>query len=208
MGLGTSQSGSVQTIVSLDGVSCNQSLSPAGNTICKPTAPLPAANAGTLTTRTSNTQGVFTFTAAAPIQGTETIALFWPGGYVYDATINSFTGTAGAVLTVTFTVPGGQTALPAASTAGQIATAQDVTNSVSIVGADVQQLLITSTQPGICELLDATPAQQRLSVIAAAGAFDSWAGGSSPPWTDTVVKARMYNNSLTTATMTVVALLA
>jgi hypothetical protein len=208
MTLATAQTGSVQTIASLDGLSCNQQIQPAGNTVCKPSATLPAANPGTLTTRTSSTQGVFTFTAAANIQGTETIALFWNGGYVYDATINSFTGSAGAVLTVTFTVPGGQTALPAATTAGQIATAQDVTNSVSIVGADVQQLLVTSTQPGLCELLDATPAQQRLSVITVAGGFDSWAGGGSQPWTDTVVKARMYNNSTTAAVMTVAALLA
>ena len=97
--------------------------------------------------------------------------------------------------------------MPALNTSLLVATAQDVTNSVSIVGADIQQLLITSTQPGLCELLDATPAQQRLSVITAGGGFDSWAGGTQP-WTDTVVKARMYNNSTSTATMTVAALLA
>jgi hypothetical protein len=187
MTIAAAQMGNIQGIASLDGVTV-----------------------GTLTTRTSSTQGVFTFTSAAPIQGTETIALFWNGGYVYDCTINSFTGVAGAVLTVTFTVPGGQTALPVATTAGLVSINTDVTNSVSIVGSDLQMLLITSTQPGLCELLDSVPTQRRLSLIAAAGGSDVWpqTAGQAVPFSQTIVTARMYNNSQTQATMTVVALLA
>ena len=198
--------GSIQTIVNLDGVLVTNTLQPGGNTICKPLGSLPPGlpSSGNWT-RTSDTVATdVTFTAHG-LAGTENVALFWNGGYCYDVAVTVVDPN-----TLTLTVPAGQIPLPAANTAMLLAVAQDVTNSVSIVGSDLQQLLITSTQPGICELLDATPAQQRLSVIAVAGGSDFWptATDQTPPFSQTVVKARMYNNSQTSAVMTVVALLA
>lgn len=207
MTLATAQTGLVQNIVSLDGVSVNQTLAPAGNTVCKPIGSLPAAKLSSGNwTRTSNTVATSVTVTAHGLAGTEKLAIFWEGGYCYDCTL-----TVGDANTITITTPGGaQTVLPAANTVLTIAVAQDVTNSVSIVGSDLQMLVITSTQAGICELLDSGPTQRRLSVITASGGVDYWptVAGQAVPFSQTVITARMYNNSQTPATMTVVALLA
>ena len=105
MTLAPAQTGSVQTIVSLDGISVNQSVQPAGNTVCKPSGALPAAFSGSLTTRSSGTAGVITFPSAVALQGTETIALFW-SGYIYDIPPADWSitgGTAGAATAITIT---------------------------------------------------------------------------------------------------------
>jgi len=198
--------GTIQTLVSLDGISINNSFNPAGNTPIKPTGQLPAAQQSSGNwTRTSATVATgVTFTAHG-LAGTEKVALFWASSYVYDCTVTVVDAN-----TLTITVPGGQTALPAANTVMLLSVATDVTNSVTIVGSDLQMLLITSTQPGLCELLDSGPTQRRLSVLTFAGAADYWptTAGQSVPFTQTVITCRMYNNSQTPATMTVVAMVA
>jgi hypothetical protein len=206
MTLAAGQTGSIQLTLTLDGLSVNVGIAPAGNTVSRPSATLPAAlaSSGNWTRSSATVATSVTFTAHG-LAGTELVALFWDGGYVYDCTVTVVNPN-----TLTITVPGGQTALPAANTPLLLAVAQDVTNSVSIVGSNLQQLLITSTQPGLCELLDSGPTQRRLSVLTAAAPADYWptAAGQAVPFSQTVVKARMYNNSQTAAVMTAAALLA
>jgi len=174
-----------------------------------------AALAGTITA------GTVTLSAAATFAGTEKVALYWTVAgvnyYRYDCTIAGGTGT-------TFAITGGSgTALPTSGQAILLATNQDLTlaaQGVSILGDNLQQLLATSTQPGLVEWLSAAPAQQRLSFLPAGGSFDTWptaAGQAAPPsggaganWTaaTTVTTLRFWNFSTTTATMQVSALLA
>lgn len=223
MTLATSQTGTIQTIASLDGVSTNATVNPAGNTICKPTGSLPAAVAGSVASQSGCTILVPTGTLVAA----QVVAVFWTVAGVlnaiYDMTVASVS-TASPNDTVTLTNSGGTlgpanyyassgsapTGLPANATGLNVAIAQDVTNSVSIVGSDLQMLLITSTQQGLCELFDSGPTERLFEPILAAGGFYSWPSyaGQSVPFSQTVVKARMYNAALTAATMTVAALLA
>jgi hypothetical protein len=214
MTLATSQTGQIQTLASLDGVSTNSTVNPAGNTVQKPIGALPAGSYGQLTTHSSSTAGVFTFSAPANLQGTEMLAIFWADGtYITDIPNTDWSitaGTAGAATAITITaLPGSQT-LDALNTYGIVAPAQNVTNSVSIVGSDAQMLLITSTQPGLCELL-AGGTVELTAVIVTANGFYSWpqySGQTNPISGSTITVARMYNNSQTAATMTVAALLA
>jgi len=217
-----SQFGSIQTIVSLDGVSVTVALTPGGNTPIKPTGALAAAIAATIASQSSCTLTVPTGSLTVG----QSVAVFWTAGGVamgaYDATVSAVT-TASPNDTVTLTNVGGTltasyfaasgsapTSLPANGTSVLVSIATDITNSVEIVGSDLQMLLITSNQPGLCELFDSVPTQRRLSYIGSGGGADYWptAAGQSVPFSQTVVRARMYNNSLSAATMTVVALAA
>jgi hypothetical protein len=70
-------------------------------------------------------------------------------------------------------------------------------------------LLIASPQPGLCELVDVMQGQQLLTMIPGGGAYYfPTTAGQPVPFTATVGAARMWNNSTSRATMTVLALLA
>jgi len=56
----------------------------------RPDEPVPAAQAGSLTTRTTDTTGVVTISGHG-IADTETIAIFWSGGSRYNVDIDSVT---------------------------------------------------------------------------------------------------------------------
>ena len=136
----------------------------------------PAAMAGTIT------GGAITLGASATFAGSEKVAVYWTVAgvnfYRYDVTIASGTGTS-------FALSGGTgTALPSGAQGVSLAVNQDVTDDVSLTGNNVQQLLVTSTQPGLVEWLNATPAQDRLSYLPAAGPYETWPSGpaqSGPP---------------------------
>lgn len=73
---------------------------------------IPAAEAGSLTTRTSDTAGTITMDDAGhSIQTGDVIDIYWSGGVAYGATVGTVSGTS-----VPFTGASGD-ALPAASTA-------------------------------------------------------------------------------------------
>ena len=173
------------------------------------------------------------------------LAVFWTtsGGTIlnacFDCAVTSATVTSG-VNAVTLTQSGGTgqptgahywassgsapTALPAATTAISVAIAQDVTDGVSIPAGNsvynIQQLIATSTQPGLVEWLTAAGgSQERLSAPRTAGAFDTWptsaaqvgaanptggagnSGNSTGAWTNntTVTDIRFYNLGSTLA---------
>ncbi len=209
MSITGAKAGSLQSSVSCAGVTASAVLATQGGTALNFAITAPAALSGALTS------GTFTIanSGTATFAGTEKVCVFWTVGgvnyYRYDCTISSGTSQN------TFTISAGTgTALPSGGQAVLVATNQDITDGVSITGNNVQQLLVTSSQPGLVEWLNATPAQDRLSLLSAANSYDTWptaAGQSAPPsgaigtWTgsDTVVTIRCWNNSTSTATMQV-----
>ncbi|MGO8691632.1 MAG: hypothetical protein ACLQLG_18590 [Thermoguttaceae bacterium] len=210
------KSGNYQVNVNCAGISASMNLPFLGSASPPFGINAPAALSGTVLS-----QGGDTLTVADPglVLAAQTVAVFW---YVlgvlhavYDIAVSSVTSP-GAAETVALDMTGakylvsGDTGLPANATAITVAVAQDVTDGVSITGANLQQLLATSSQPGIVEWLDATPATQRVSTISAAQGLDTWPSGANQaqPWTDTVVKIRCYNAGTSSANMQAGAILA
>ena len=203
--------GSVNSSMSLDGVTGSQSLAPTG-TLIEKSSPLTLAPALQCSTwaRTSDTVAVFT--VANTLSNGNKVAIFWAAGYVTDAVV-SLASSSGFTATVSnLVLPGGstaQTVLPLANTAVNIGLLTQATG-LSIVGSALQQLLVQSTQPGLVELFDnsGTPVIRRTSIITTANGFDGWptSAGQAVPFTQTIVTVNFYNNSANTAIMQVVAL--
>ena len=209
--------GSVNSSASLDGVSGSQPLAPQGTLIQKssPMA-LPPALPCTTWARTSNTVGVFTV-ANTLVNGNK-VAVSWvdsSGNQQYCA--DGVVSTQGASPTITFSarnlLVGGstaQTVLPAANYPVLISLLTQATG-LNIIGSDLDQLLIQSTQPALVELFDntGTPVLCRTSVITTNNGFDGWptTQGQAVPFSNTIVTANFYNMSVNTAITQVVALL-
>jgi hypothetical protein len=91
-----------------------------------------------------------------------------------------------------------------------VSVAQDITVGVDIVGANLQQLQISSTQPGLIELFDATPTERLIVGLPLATSFYAWPTslGQSVPFSQTITKVRFYNNSAAAANANCLALMA
>ena len=208
MPLSGAEQGNFQTNVNCAGVSASVNIPTVGSA-----APNWSINAPPAVSGTMGSSGAFTAASSVTYAGTEKVAVFWTiagvNYYRYDCTITGGTGTA-------FTISGGSgSALPSGGQAVNVATNQDITgaNGLSLPGNNIQQLLVTSSQPSLVEWLSVTPTQERLSLIATANGCDTWpssSGQSAPPvggaganWTsgDTVVTIRCWNNSANTATI-------
>jgi hypothetical protein len=208
--------GSINSSASLDGVTGSQPLAPTGTLIQKSSPMTLPAAIPCSTWVNSGSNLIATITVANPgtaIGDGNLVAIFWANGWVADALISSAT-TSGYVATVSNRLlPGGstaQTALPATNTPILISQLTQATG-LSIWGSELDQLLVQSTQPGLVELFDnaGSPVIRRTSVITSNNGFDGWptAAGEAVPFTQTVVTANFYNNSLNTAITQVVALL-
>jgi hypothetical protein len=203
--------GTYNSSASLDGVVGSQPLAPSGNLINK-ASPTPLAAALTCSTWVnSGSNLIATCTVTNTLTNGDLVAIFWSGGYVTDALVSSAT-TSGFVATVSnLLLPGGstaQTALPATNTPILISQVTQVTG-LSIVGSNLQQLLVQSTQPGLVELFDNSAVIQRTSIITIPNGFDGWPtyAGQALPFTSDVIALNIYNNSTNTAVTNVVALL-
>jgi len=194
--------GNVQVFASLDGVSINQTITCVGSAVNKPSLRLPAALAGELTARSSDTVGIITFAEAHGLTS-ETLAVFWEGGRAYQVSI---TGHDSLTLNVNASVGD---ALPALNSLVTVAPAQEVADGVSIPGADIEELLIQGTQYGLCVLIDGSAANKLVADIDADTPHYTWpvAEGQAKPFSGTVVKVQMYNAATQASTMTVAALL-
>jgi len=218
--------GSVLSTVSLDGVTATVPLTPNGSVVAKAAPSVVNASkfsvaAGAVvydnyaavsgmwgatwggavvwtpsgTGSTGASYNIAAVTLANSLTGAEKIAVFWTAGGVayrnYDGVISSLSG---AGFTVTF--PSGQTALPA--TGATVILATNIDADMTFNGNILQQLLITSTQPGLVNLMDGGSIVRRSSVIAAAGSYDGWptAAGQTTPIAYTIAEARFYNNSI------------
>lgn len=196
------ETGALQVLANCAGVSATGSSTYTGSAGLRWGVNAPAALSGTITT------GTITLGSTATFAGTEKVCVFWTVAgvdyYRYDCTIAGGTGTSFAI------TDGAGTALPDGGQAVTLATNQDVTDSVSINGDNIKQLLATSTQKGLVEWLTVTPTQQRLSIIPAASGYDTWplnAGTTAPPsgWSaaTTVVTLRFWNAATSAARMEV-----
>ena len=203
--------GSINSSMSLDGVTGSQPLAPVG-TLIEKSSPmtLPAALQCSTWARTSDTIGVFTV-ANGLVNGNK-VAIFWTNGYVVDAVVSLASSSSFTATVSNLQLPGGstaQTVLPLANTPVNIGLLTQATG-LSIIGSALQQLLVQSTQPGLVELFDnsGTPVIRRTSIISTPNGFDGWptAAGQAVPFSQTVVTCNFYNSSSNTAIMQVVAL--
>jgi len=196
--------GSVQTLASLGGDSGSTSFAPVGPTLMKASAVLPAGLAATLTTRTSDTVGIFTTAIPHGLAGTETLCIFWPAGKAIPCSI-----TAHDSLTFTILAAGGD-ALPDKDTVCIASVAQEIVNNFAFTGADLQQLLVTALQPGVADIQSTGPVSRLQAVISATAPYYSWptVQGQAVPFSQAVVMVYMYNNSLVASEMKVNALCA
>ena len=104
--------GSYNTILSAGGVSISSNIQRTKDTGAGGEYTLPVAQAGTLTTRTSDTVGEVTMTSGSHTITTAAIVdIYWDGGVRYGVTVGTVSGTA-----VPFTLGSGYN-LPSASTA-------------------------------------------------------------------------------------------
>ena len=226
------KSGSLQTQVNCAGISVNGNLGVSGSTDPSYGVTAPAALLGTIG---SNGASSCTLPLTDPSQTVSTstkLAVFWTtnGGATLNACYDLSVSSASFVNptnTATITQSGGiptsgsfwassgaaPSALPANGTLISVAVNIDLTQAsqgVTIPGGSggaIQQLLATSTQPGLIEWLKAAGStQERLSAITAAGGYDTWptaasqlgslpSGGGGANWTssDTVTVLRFYN---------------
>ena len=101
---------------------------------------LPAAEAGTLSTRTSDTAGTATLGAAHGILTGDIVDIYWAGGVAYGATVGTVSGTS-----VPFTLASGDV-LPAQDTAINMDTQTEINTDFD--GDDMKMLAVVSTKRG------------------------------------------------------------
>lgn len=193
------KTGSLQTLVSSGGVSGNTTLSVVGTSNPGAAIIAPAGLVGTVLSAAAGT-----LTVADPLglitvggQSSFYLAVFWTtnAGATLNACFDFQYSTVSGSGTITITCTGGTasptgakywassgafpTSLPANSYSIVVALATDVTDGISIPAGSgtflIQQLLATSTQPGLVEyLVSAAGALERLSPLLTANAFDTW----------------------------------
>ena len=227
------RSGSLQTLVNVSGVAVNTTLNQNGSGSPSWSITAPAALIGTIGTNGSSSCTLVLTDPSATVTTSVKLAVFWLVGGVlqacYDLAVASVAGTTTATITQSGSVPtsgsfwaasgSAPTALPANGTAISVAVNQDLTQAadgVSIpggTGANILQLVATSTQPGLIEWLHAAGGtQERLSAIITAQGFDTWptaisqvgampTGGAGANWTssDVCTVLRFYNLGSTVA---------
>jgi hypothetical protein len=99
-------------------------------TVSASQVPLPQGRAGTLSTRTSDSVGIATVASGHGITTSDTVAVFWVGGYRYGVAVSASDST-----TISLGSGGAGDNLPAATT--PIVVAKEVTVSFAIDGDDI-----------------------------------------------------------------------
>lgn len=214
--------GSMNSTATLDGVTGTNPIAPNGSLVIKsaPTV-LPVAVAFSTTyTKTSDTIADFAGLTGSTFDNGNIVAIFWTGGYCLNGLVSAAGATAFKVTFSALVLPGGataQTVLPASGTALKVSLRTQTTDMV-IDGSDLDQIILTSTQPGAIMLYDATgtPVCRRIGIITSNNGFDGFpnvVGQTLSQWTSTgwvdeeVVTINFYNNSIALAVAQVVALL-
>lgn len=161
---------------------------------------LNAAVAGTLTTRTNDSTGVITVASHA-ITDSDTVAVFWSGGYRYGVAVSATTGT-----TISIGSGGAGDNLPTQDTV--LTVCKESTLLFAHEGDDIKGMLVHSPQRVSVNIRDNVPA----SVIAAdVPANEGWfwisnATGTNPFAGDTLQDIILANQSTTAQTATVLLL--
>ena len=159
-----------------------------------PNETAPAAKVGALTTRTSDTAGVFTKLTHGVLD-TETIAIFWTGGARYDVDIDSVTGD-----TITFSGGNGDN-LPADESA--VSVSQMLQLDVPVNGTNLQALCLQADQDFIASVVDASGDSVLMAERDANDAFLWYDGNGDNPVTGhtDIVAVNFYNKSATAASV-------
>lgn len=129
---------------------------------------IPAAQGGSLTTRTNNTAGTITMTSGGhTITTGQRVSVFWTGGQRRGVTVGTVSGTA-------VPISGGSgDNLPTQGTA--VAVNPDVSSPLSVVWNNVLAFAVVAdgSQQSIFVIADATPTEQYF-FVAAGSTPDEW----------------------------------
>lgn len=134
-------SGTIQVVANIGGVKETMNIVRSAAATITVESTLEAGKAGTLSTRTSDTAGTLTLGADHGITDGEVIAIFWPSGVAYLATVGTVDGTS-----VPFTGAAGD-ALPEedAAIVADVMEAHDV----EFDGDDLEMLVATFRERGV-----------------------------------------------------------
>ena len=158
-------SGILQTVLSVAGISINQSLTRTASGQISHEVTLPAGKAGTLTTRTDDNTGVATLSTGHGVTTGMKVDVFWSGGCRY--------GMEATVATNAVTVDGGAgDVLPAESTA--VIVTPRVTINLDVDGDDIKLIGVVCDQIASADFLDSGGASLKQLDLAANEVW-SWA---------------------------------
>lgn len=130
---------------------------------------IPAAQPGSLTTRTDTTHGTLTMTNAGHgIQTGDRVDLYWSGGQTYNVTVGTVAGTSVPITLSTGT-------LPALNSAVTVGIAKQV--DIALTGNNLSALLFTAPVQGYFVMATSAPADENAQLVAAGGAY-TWYTGS------------------------------
>jgi hypothetical protein len=200
------QPGSVQLVASLGNKTLTANIQTNGSVLIQPSCTAPAILTGQSASMAyvSGTQAIITFASAHGLAGTETLAAFWTGGTAYEGSITSHD-----TLTAHVTFAAGTSVPTPGPTTVNVAIGQSLTD-LTLVGANLEELLIDSTQAGYVDMLDGTATSRLHSDIGPSNGSPGpyvWPQYSAEavPFSQTITDIVFYNNSTTAATMTVTA---
>jgi len=167
--------GSISATLNISGQSLNSLVARSAPGGLAQDVNLPAGLAGTLTTRTSDAEGVATVAEGHGLTGGDKIDVYWAGGLRYGVTVDSVTST-----TITFGTGGAGAGdnLPAQGTA--IVVAAQVTIDEAFDGDDLAMIAAGATLVG-----SGTAARAHLTFLDAGGATlhaVELAGGEAWSW--------------------------
>ena len=157
---------------------------------------LAAGKAGSLTTRTGNSDGIVTATAAHGYTDATTFAVYWTGGKRYGMTCSSYNAT-----TLTLTGGAGDN-FPTALTA--VTVCSETTLDLVFSGSDVYLIWVISTRAGHMDIR-ATASSEWAALLAANIAVE-WTENSdraNPITGDAITTIRVSNGTTNSAVLTV-----
>ena len=193
--------GTIASNVALAGISIQSSITRTDTGQISHEVTPAAANAGTLSTRTSDTAGTLTLGASHDISTGDVIDIYWSGGVAYGATVGTVSGTS-----VPFTGASGDV-LPAEDSA--ITADEQIEINTDFDGDDMSMLAVVSTLRGhvcFCEDDGTVLAAQELT----ANEGWTWAsdtGVTNPLTGNPVGKVLLTNGASTGASTTKIGVL-
>lgn len=196
--------------ISAGGVSIQRAITRTGDGVIAVEVTLPAATAGTLTTRTDDDTGVITVASHTVIVG-DKVDVFWSGGRRYGMTVSAQDATTITVGTLAGEIGAGDV-FPAQSTAVTIVK-QTLINvaidgdEVEIIGLSLETTDSTLATKGHAQFEDAAGDDiAAINLTANVPSVYDVAGGATNPFTgDPITTCRASNaNSTTAATLKIV----
>lgn len=140
-------SGTIQSSITVNGVTGNTSTSVTAETNRGVNPDVPAAKGGTLTTRTNGTSGSITGESGHGITTGQVIDIYWDGGQCYGAVVGTVSGT-----TIPISSVAGGDALPIATTVLTLGIREAA--NFPVVGDDMKALVMACSSSGYFSIED------------------------------------------------------